>query len=991
LSQGVGHLRRTAPSCPVWRAAFDSLVRVITDELMRKIDRIWDAFWSGGVSSSVEIIEQITYLMFIRQLDEAQAQAEDTAAPADGLIYTDEVQALRWSRFTAEAPQNMLTTVRDGVFPWLRALGSGDSTFSRHMRDARFAIPTAGLLAKVVEILDGISSREWGDGGELYEYMLSKVTVGGMNGQFLTPRHIIQLIVEMMAPGVEDQICDPACGTAGFLVASAEYVNRVHHADLSKPAQRKQFNEDMFHGFDLDKTMLRIGAMNLWLHGVKKPDIRYRDSLAQSVADEIGMYSLILAHPPFAGSLDYESSARELQGVVKTKKTELLFLALFLRLLRHGGRAAIIVPDGVLFGSSKAHVDIRRILVEEHKLDAVVKLPKGVFKPYAGLSAAMLFFTKTNSGGTDDVWFYDMTADGWSLDDRRISLLAEDKLGPTPERALDVTEHAKNNLPDVLARWARRNGAERKRARTEQSFCVSKADISAQAYDLSLSRYRTDHESKKVQAGGGWRLGDVAQVIVGTVKSAEFEKSSDAIAERGRRVLHPSFLTSPLPDVEDLPVRAGSKVSKYVLREGDIVGRDLAGNRYWTVLSDAYDGVQPGQGVIVLRPIRDAVPSEYLVSYLSSPQAELQFPRYHVIPRIRPHDLSEIMIPLCDGDFESIRIAVAGMDEGSEEAGRIQQELHRSKMAIFEHGTGADRRIRLEQAADLGSLIAQNLRKQSEPYRVFQETYPYAIARAVRRFKHSLTAVEKHESAIQCVESLILSLGIVSLALSAQRGWRSLAESAKWAESVRHGGVSLGHWVGVIRAAGAFARESGDEAAGLAEATALKKGGKGLMADLGSLVSLRNNIRHGSGPRTRAEVEKSLEGLEQLMARSLSSSAFLAKMQWVHANQLRWLPKVGKYQISGLALMGDHPDFEPVEFKTEIPLEDDALYMFTRQGEVIPLSPFCILGDCPTCLTPELYYPDRLTNSTALLKSLDRGHELESGTVFEDLLSWIGP
>jgi type I restriction enzyme M protein len=293
----------------------------------------------------------------------------------------------------------------------------------------------------------------------------------------------------------------------------------------------------------------------------------------------------------------------------------------------------------------------------------------------------------------------------------------------------------------------------------------------------------------------------------------------------------------------------------------------------------------------------------------------------------------------------------------------------------------------LSRLGDLSSLIAQNLRKQNEPYKVFQEAYPYAIARAVRKFKHGTTLADKHEAVIQCAESLILSLGILSLALAAHAGRKNIVEIAKWEESVQQGGVSLGHWVAVIRAVGSGSRESGDKAAGLAEATALKKGGKGLMADLDALVTLRNKIRHGAGPRTRAEIEKSLEKLEELVFNSLSSSAFLARSQWVHMDRLRWLPDIGRFQISGLSLMGDHPDFEPVDFATDRPLADNGLYVFTQQGETIPLSPYCILNDCPACLAPELYYPDRLTNSTALLKSLDRGHELESEMVFKHLVS----
>ena len=306
--------------------------------------------------------------------------------------------------------------------------------------------------------------------------MLGKIATAGQNGQFRTPRHIIKLMVEMTAPTPKDIICDPACGTAGFLVAASEHLVE-HHGDhiYKNPRARRRFNDGTFHGYDFDTTMLRIGSMNMLLHGVENPDIRYRDSLAETELTEAGddaeRYSLVLANPPFAGSLDYESTAKDLQQVVKTKKTELLFLALFLRLLQTGGRAAVIVPDGVLFGSSKAHRTLRRILIEEQKLDAVVSMPSGVFKPYAGVSTAILLFTKTNSGGTDDVWFYDMQADGYSLDDKRT---------PQPESS---------DLADILTRWRDRE-PERSRARTDQSFLVPKTEIANYDYDLSINRYK---------------------------------------------------------------------------------------------------------------------------------------------------------------------------------------------------------------------------------------------------------------------------------------------------------------------------------------------------------------------------------------------------------------------------------------------------------------------------------------------------------------------
>ncbi|PPH07407.1 DNA methyltransferase [Rathayibacter sp. AY1C1] len=448
---------------------------MITGELKSKIDRVWDAFWSGGISNPLEVIEQITYLLFVRRLDDLQTLAERKARVTGGAIerpiYRRGLEHLRWNRFKNDDPEVMWQVVGNEVFSFLRTLGGDGSTYGEHMRDARFTIPTPALLSRVVDMLDDIPMAERDTNGDLYEYLLSKIASAGVNGQFRTPRHIIELMVAMMAPQPADEICDPACGTAGFLVAASEYVRREHPGVLTNNAQRSHFHTSMFHGFDFDSTMLRIGSMNMLLHGIEAPDIRYRDSLSEGVSDDAERYTLILANPPFAGSLDYESTAKDLQRIVKTKKTELLFVALFLKLLKPGGRAAVIVPDGVLFGSSTAHKALRRMLVEDQKLDAVVKLPSGVFRPYAGVSTAVLFFTKTNSGGTEDVWFYDVRADGFSLDDKRNPIEA-------------------NDLSDALTRWADRRTSERDRDRTDQSFTVPKAEIAAQGYDLSLNRYK---------------------------------------------------------------------------------------------------------------------------------------------------------------------------------------------------------------------------------------------------------------------------------------------------------------------------------------------------------------------------------------------------------------------------------------------------------------------------------------------------------------------
>jgi type I restriction enzyme M protein len=465
---------------------------MITGEIKSKVDRIWDTLWSGGISNPLTIIEQLTYLLFIKRLDELHTLKENKAnrlkKPIEDPIFTPKQNNLRWSRFKETSPEEMFTTVRDKAFPFIKDLGKsitgeGGSTYSHHMKDATFMMPTPRVLANIVDQLDAINMADSDTKGDLYEYMLGKIASAGQNGQFRSPRHIIGLMVDMTAPTPKDKICDPACGTAGFLVAVAAYLMK-HYGDaiFKDAASRRRFNEATFHGYDFDSTMLRIGSMNMLLHGVENPDIRYKDSLAESDEDDSEKYSLLLANPPFAGSLDYESTAKDLQRIVKTKKTELLFMALFLRMLQTGGRAAVIVPDGVLFGSSNAHQQIRKILVEDQKLQAIISMPSGVFKPYAGVSTAILFFTKTNSGGTDHVWFYDMKQDGFSLDDKRT---------PQPD---------KSDLPDILQRWKNLAG-EKSRTRTDQSFLVPKADIVANNYDLSLNRYKevvhevVDHDS----------------------------------------------------------------------------------------------------------------------------------------------------------------------------------------------------------------------------------------------------------------------------------------------------------------------------------------------------------------------------------------------------------------------------------------------------------------------------------------------------------------
>jgi type I restriction enzyme M protein len=433
------------------------------------------------MSGSVTVIEQITYLLFTKRLDEIHTGRERRAnrlgRPLEDPIFSPEQQHLRWSRFKDIEANQMFELFRDEVFPFIKNLHNGrESAYSRFMKDAVFVVPTPALLQRVVTMLDAIPMEDRDTKGDLYEYMLSNIATAGQNGQFRTPRHIIKLMVELVAPTPRDIITDPACGTCGFLVASGEYLREHYPEILHDEALRKHFNEGMFHGVDFDSSMLRIGAMNMTLHGVEDPDIRGLDSLSKDGAGIRDRYTVVLANPPFKGSLDYESVAKDLLTLTKTKKTELLFLALFLRQLKAGGRGACIVPDGVLFGSSNTHRDIRKHLIEDHKLDGVISMPSGVFKPYAGVSTAILIFTRTDSGGTDQVWFYDMTADGYSLDDKREPVAA-------------------NDIPDILARWKARD-PNSDTDRTARGFFVPKAALAANKYDLSINRYKEiEHEA----------------------------------------------------------------------------------------------------------------------------------------------------------------------------------------------------------------------------------------------------------------------------------------------------------------------------------------------------------------------------------------------------------------------------------------------------------------------------------------------------------------
>lgn len=449
---------------------------MITGELKSQIDKVWEAFWTGGLSNPLTVIEQMTYLLFIRRLDELHTTKEQKAnllkKKIEDPIYSDKQQELRWSRFKNLDPEVMhkLFAKQDGVFDFLRNVGNKSEAFSKYMKGATFMIPTPRLLAQVVEMLSNVDMSDRDTKGDVYEYLLSKIATAGQNGQFRTPRHIIKMIVDMMQPTTEDIICDPSSGSCGFLVGASEYIREHYEKELFKGKVQEHFQNSMFLGMEFDPTMIRIGAMNLILHGIENPQLKDVDALSEANTSFSEKATLILANPPFKGSLDRDAVDGKILAVVDSKKTELLFLALILKGLKLGGRAAVIVPDGVLFGNTKAHLQIRKEIINNQRLQAVISMPSGVFKPYAGVSTAILLFTKTNSGGTDRVWFYDMKADGFSLDDKRNPI-------------------SDNDIPDIINR-SQNFSSEERRKRTDRSFMVPLKEIQENKYDLRVDQYK---------------------------------------------------------------------------------------------------------------------------------------------------------------------------------------------------------------------------------------------------------------------------------------------------------------------------------------------------------------------------------------------------------------------------------------------------------------------------------------------------------------------
>lgn len=460
---------------------------IINGEIKSKIDHILDTLWAGGISVPITILEQLNYLFFIKLLDEKQRQQEARAIRwntkvekpifLDGTWHNVETnqdvpyENLRWNNFIQLDAQRMFENMRNNVFEFIKNIDAEHQTaYSRYMKTAVFQIPTAAVLQSIVADIDKIPLSDTDVMGDMYEYMLKKMSESGQNGQFRTPRHIIKMMVELSCPTENEIMCDPAMGTAGFVLQTAIYIKEKYSKLLyGDPTWRNKFYSSMFTGYDTDQTMVRIGAMNMLLHGIPRSNIQQMDSLS-SANDDTNKYTLILANPPFKGKLIESTINKSLLQTVRTTTTELLFLSLFVRSLQKGGRCFSIVPDGVLFQTNKAYLTIRKELVDNQCLRGVISMPSGVFKPYAGVSTAILIFTKTDAGGTDKVWFYEMHNDGYTLNDNR-------------------TPIEENDIPDIIYRWQHLD-KETDRTRKEQSFFVPADEIRENNYDLTFNRYK---------------------------------------------------------------------------------------------------------------------------------------------------------------------------------------------------------------------------------------------------------------------------------------------------------------------------------------------------------------------------------------------------------------------------------------------------------------------------------------------------------------------
>lgn len=476
----------------------------LESELKSKIRKLWDKFWSGGISNPLQAIEQISYLIYMKKLEDKDVLEEQNAI-LKGIefrsIFTNH-EDCRWSVWIQKSADEILDHVRDNVFPFMRNLGDKDTLYSKYMKDASFSLPTASLLIEAVNIINDMHIKEQNQDtqGDIYEYLLSELSTAGKNGQFRTPRHIIDMMVELSNPEFGDRILDPSCGTAGFLVSAYEYVlkkNRKDGISILSAEKKKILDEDSFYGYDIDRTMVRIALMNLMMHGISNPKISRIDTLSKRY-NENGTYDLILANPPFKGSIDVSEQSDEF--TIKTKKTELLFLELMYNSLANGGRCVVIIPDGVLFGSSKAHQGVRKMLLENCRLDAVISMPSGVFKPYAGVSTAVLYFTKGES--TKNVWFYDMQADGFSLDDKRIE------------------QKDKNDIPDILEKFRGRKKEDNK-DRKKKHFVVPIDEIEENDWDLSLSKYKKFEYKEEVYREPGIILKEIGKVHIELGKEIE--------------------------------------------------------------------------------------------------------------------------------------------------------------------------------------------------------------------------------------------------------------------------------------------------------------------------------------------------------------------------------------------------------------------------------------------------------------------------------------
>jgi type I restriction enzyme M protein len=939
---------------------------MLSAETRADIDRIWDAFWSAGVTRPVDVVDQVGLLLFARYADSMQTALErkalrtdtDVAEPLfpDGWTPTGvPATHLRWSYLKDESPDRMFDLVCQHLIPFAQSIGRRMGTYGGHLSGLRVLVDGPNRLVPILDLVDRLPLRSRNDRAAVFDHFLAKLEASGRHGMSQTPRHIVELVVALMEPTADDEICDPAVGTGGFLTTAAEHVRSMPTSDAG---ERPRIDDHRLRGYEIDQAMARIASMSLLMRGHGDADIALQDALAEETESDAGRYSLVMVNPPFGGTIG-SAPNNELLLAAKTKRTELLFLELALGLLRKDGRAAAVVSESVLFGTSQAHRTLRRRLVEEHRLDGVIRLPSGTFRPHVGIGTAILLFGRTDERGTDHVWFYDLEADGFSLDDRRRPLLPREKLGPRPGAPLGPSEHDLNNLPDALRRWHLRHSEERGNPRMEQSFCVPRAEIAAKDYDLSLPEYRTT--LAEVAIKNGVRLGDL------------LDQNVERVPADGHLIIGGRHLTGGTISL-DSATPEGDPGGIRPLQAGDVVGRIL-GDPIWTVVTDVHlrSPLAADRDLHVLRPtgITPMALHALLSSELVTEQVDARRRGDSARGLILFASLCEVMVPSIPHDGQHA-IALPDARGLRSAMNRFVDDLEGESGRAFTGRTWTEAALTLADASARARTAADVVERFRSPQTVAQLTYPHPLAHALRSLEVARSVGDaRHEN-----EEILHAFEIALILTGAVAGARMVMDTGrvptKWRKGLTNG-VSLGNWHTLARLGAEHAAQQNDELDGLA--AALSEG-----ADLDALFAdflvWRNDRAHGGGPRSDSQYERANADLRPRFDRLIDALRPLGRMRLWIVDDLDAMEAKDAFELRTRTMHGDHPDFIPRREYRDQAIRKGTLMVTSRSRRTeFSLKPLLIYVVCEGCLAHRFFYADKLSGGTVTYRSLTCQHK----------------